>query len=116
MGQIGFKTDLPSHAAVAKKILLWILPFYGFCTFGSGIPELCCARRSPALVVMVRGMPVVGSSLHNNFWIPEIIGCVLCVLLMVHPVHHPAVLGLPHSWIQTGLFGYCIFVMLEMQL
>ena len=68
------------------------------------------------VVVMVRGMPDVVRSLHINFWIPEIIGCVLCVLLMVHPVHHLAVLGLPHSWIRTGLFGYCIFAMLEVQL
>ena len=42
--QIRFKTDLPSHAAVVKKILFLILPFHGFCTFGSGIPELCRAR------------------------------------------------------------------------
>ena len=52
VGQIRFKTDLPSHAAVVKKILFWILPFYGFCTFGSGIPELCRARRFPALSVL----------------------------------------------------------------
>ena len=66
--------------------------------------------------VMGRGMPVVGRSLHNNYWILAIIGCALCVLLMVLPVHLPTVLGLPLSWIRTGLFGYCIFVMLEMQL
>ena len=68
------------------------------------------------VVVMGRGMPVVVRSHHINCWILAIIGCALCVLLMVHPVQHPTVLGLPLSWIRTGLFGYCIFVMLEMRL
>ena len=47
--QIRFKTDLPSHAAVVKKILFWIVPFHGFCTFGSGTPNsvvLGDSRRS----------------------------------------------------------------------
>ena len=68
------------------------------------------------VVVMGRGMPVVGRSLHINYWILAIIGCALCVLLMVHPEQHPTVLGFPLSWIRTGLFGYCNFVMLGMQL
>ena len=68
------------------------------------------------VVVMGRGMPVVARSLHLNYWILAIIGCALCVLLMGLPVQLPTVLGLPLSWIRTGLFGYCIFAMLEVQL
>ena len=48
--QIRFKTDAESEiAAVAKKILFWIVPFHGFCTFGSGTPNsvvLGDSRRS----------------------------------------------------------------------
>ena len=48
---IRFKTDAESEiAAVAKKkILFWIVPFHGFCTFGSGTPNsvvLGDSRRS----------------------------------------------------------------------
>ena len=73
VGQIRFKTDLPSHAAVVKKILFWILPFYGFLHLWQRHPELCRAQRFPALSVLGGEADFVISAHHRGS--PAILNC-----------------------------------------
>ena len=71
--QIRFKTDLPSHAAVVKKIVFWILPFYGFLHLRQQHTELCRARRCPALSVLGGEADFVIVAHHRGS--PAILNC-----------------------------------------
>ena len=67
------QTDLPSHAAVVKKIVFWILPFYGFLHLQQRHPELCRARRCPALSVLGGEADFVIVTHHRGS--PAILNC-----------------------------------------
>ena len=86
-------------------------------TFAQSVTKLIELRilLCAAVSVTVHGMPVVDRSLLFSFRIPEIIGYVLYVLLVIKPMLLPPVWNLPHSWIRIGPFGYCIFAMLGKQ-
>ena len=66
--QIRFKTDLPRHAAVVKKLCSGFFHFMDFCTFGSGTPNSvvlgdarrsACRRRLQAKGLSTQGFLIV---------------------------------------------------------
>ena len=73
--QIRFKTDLLSQKLLqsSKKIVFWILPFYGFLHLRQQHTELCRARRCPALSVLGGEADFVIVAHHRGS--PAILNC-----------------------------------------